>query len=580
MFQAIQDIFSIYISPLTNKKVIITIFILGSIVYFNALFNGFVWDDKDQIVNNQVVQSLSNLPAFFTGGTFNGTYGTTIFKSYYRPIMSFCFSLLYTAFGPQPFPFHVFQVLLFIVNSVLVYFLLKNFLQKSLALLLSLIFLIHPINQEPAAYISAMQDTLFFFFGMLSFLLMQKGIKGIKEILIVNILLILSFLSKETGLAFVPVMIIYYLLFNKKHSLVFIVSTLLTSLAFLFFRFNILHIKVNPGPFVPISILPFAQRLITIPAIISYYIRTFFFPFPLGVDQQWVVKQMTISTFYLPFIFDIIFFGLLILLGYFSARKNKDNIIKYLFFLFWFLCGLLLHLQFFPLDMTVADRWFYFPMVGLLGVIGLGLSNLRIKNLKVKQVIIFIGIVLFSVFAIRTIIRNSNWQDNISLFSHDVNISTSSARLSYSLGLEYLRTQQFNDAKTQFEHVAELVPSNGKNWFELGYTYENLQEIEKARGAYIKSLETTQDFGAYQRLVPIYLVYDNNPQKAVKLIGEGLKHYPNNPLLLSYFSMAEYRVGNSQMALEIAKKLDSIQPSTTSKNLIYVITNNLPMNLQ
>src|SRR3989304_819067 len=41
-----------------------------------------------------------------------------------------------------------------------------------------------------------------------------------------------------------------------------------------------------------------------------------------------------------------------------------------LFFLVWLWLGLGLHLHILALETTLTDRWFYFPQIGLLGIIG------------------------------------------------------------------------------------------------------------------------------------------------------------------------------------------------------------------
>jgi hypothetical protein len=45
--------------PLTNAKAIIFIIIIGFIIYGNALFNGFVWDDYPFILNNTDIHSFN-----------------------------------------------------------------------------------------------------------------------------------------------------------------------------------------------------------------------------------------------------------------------------------------------------------------------------------------------------------------------------------------------------------------------------------------------------------------------------------------------------------------------------------------
>jgi hypothetical protein len=54
-----------------------------------------------------------------------------------------------------------------------------------------------------------------------------------------------------------------------------------------------------------------------------------------------------------------------------SKRTSKAETRAYLFFGAWASLGILAHLQIIPLDMTAAETWLYFPMPGILGMLGL-----------------------------------------------------------------------------------------------------------------------------------------------------------------------------------------------------------------
>jgi len=57
------------------RRPLLTFIGLGLMVYGISLFNGFVWDDEEQVVNNAAIRSLANLPFFFTQSTFNSGGG-------------------------------------------------------------------------------------------------------------------------------------------------------------------------------------------------------------------------------------------------------------------------------------------------------------------------------------------------------------------------------------------------------------------------------------------------------------------------------------------------------------------------
>src|ERR1700722_16452791 len=159
--------------PLTTFKAIHWIVIVGLIVYCNSLFNGFIMDDTWQIVNNSIIHSLTNIPLFFSGSTFDMGEAQMLAGNYYKPLMSLYFSILYTFFGATPFPYHLVQLILHILNSIFVFLLFKKFFTRPLSLFLSLIFLVHPINQEAAIYAADIQDILYFLFGIIALLIMS-----------------------------------------------------------------------------------------------------------------------------------------------------------------------------------------------------------------------------------------------------------------------------------------------------------------------------------------------------------------------------------------------------------------------
>ena len=82
--------------PLTNKKAISLIVIIGSIVYFNMLFNGFVWDDKTYILINNLQAHTLNIFSLIGNNLFN-------MAGFYRPIPAVYFAATFSLFGYSSF---------------------------------------------------------------------------------------------------------------------------------------------------------------------------------------------------------------------------------------------------------------------------------------------------------------------------------------------------------------------------------------------------------------------------------------------------------------------------------------------
>ena len=296
------------INNLSLPKVIILFFIIGLITYAKSLSNGFVGDDLSQILNNNAIRSLGNIPKFFTAGTFYNPVTQKLEGLYYKPLLTTYFSLIYSVASSHAFFYHLVQILLHVTNSILVYLLGLKFFNKRLSILLGLIFLVHPINSEAVLYISSAQEPLFLFFGMFAFLLTIKGKPEGRNFFLVILFLFISVLFKETGLLFSISILVYVYFFKKKYFLKFFLSIYVIFIIYLIMRASAVPIfKYNIG-FSPISTLGLGRRLINIPFILFSYIKAFLFPVDLASNQTWVVKFISYDKFYRPLLIDILFF--------------------------------------------------------------------------------------------------------------------------------------------------------------------------------------------------------------------------------------------------------------------------------
>src|SRR5262249_41694443 len=128
---------------------------------------------------------------------------------FYRPFPFIFYTFIYSFSGINTFYYHLLQLFFHISNTVLILFIVKRFLKLRIAFILSLIYLIHPINQESVIYISAMPETLFVFFGLIALFFLQKKSTNTIDIVFANIALLLSLFSKETGVLFIIMAITY-----------------------------------------------------------------------------------------------------------------------------------------------------------------------------------------------------------------------------------------------------------------------------------------------------------------------------------------------------------------------------------
>jgi protein O-mannosyl-transferase len=561
--------------PLTTKKAIIFIFLIGLAVFFNSLFNPFQGDDSAQIINNPLITNLNNIPSFFYRGMgYSGISSTfRLLHEFYKPTLFMTYTLIYTFLGNSSLYFHIVQLLFQIANAILVFLIFSRLIKREVAFLLSIIFLVHPINSEAVIYIAAIQEVLFVFFGLSSFLLLlkwQKLLQSNIRLIILGVLLLFSFLSKETGLLFLVMFLFYGILFLRHNMKQLII--LLGSTSFVYFC---LRYVASFSSIMDISLYPIAQgsiivRLLTIPKIILYYLSKFLFPIHLAIGQGWLVRHADFLNFFLPLFLDVIFFTIIIAVGLFLYKKINKWFKLYLFFVCWFCLGLAMHLQLIPLDATVADRWFYFPIIGSLGMIGILITicyeRIRINSL-IRKTILLLYFIIFLFLSFLTINRNSQWHSRIELYSHDIKYVGESPMIYSNYGGLLMLNQQFDQAKPYLEKSVSMDPKIGSNINNLAIWYENNKNYSKAKSLYLENIRLNSNLPryvavSYGGLARIALLHDDNPQEAKRLSKLGLKQTPMDTQALEFLALSEYKLGNKKEALRLIRQLYKYVPET------------------
>jgi hypothetical protein len=562
--------------PFTTTKAICFIMFIGFVVYFNTLFNGFVWDDLSNILLNDQAHVLS-LANIFGKSNIN-------LALQYRPVVAFYFSFLYLLFNDVPLFYHFLNTVFHIGNSILVFILFRRFFNKYSSFFLSLVFLIHPMQVESVAWI-ANAGNIYFFFGLLSYLFATKGKLSYVKLGVIGSLILFTLLSKETGILFLFLIFVSYLINKKRGAAKIAIVSIPVILLYLFLRFVIgQNYFSSHSAIIPIARLSFAQRLLSVPEIIFYYLKTFFYPSQLVIMQFWTVTNVNLKNFYFPLAIDIAFFLCCLIFTSYLYRKDKKLFSVFIFFLTWFVVGMILNLQIFPLDMTVSDRWFYFPMVGLLGMLGAGVALLHSKNKKVMYAFWTFGILILLLFSFRTILRNSDWHDDFTLYMHDRKIQDNFI-IESNIGWNYQHIKDYKNALVYYKNSVKLYPYWAISLNNLGYVYEILDEKALARRYLLKVLEASdyhaEEYSKDLAFTGWLLLHYDSPVIAKDFIKQALVKSPNNEFLWAHLSIAEYKLGDQENALTSIEKAKNISSNSVFDYLQALITarQNIPENI-
>lgn len=535
------------LNKITTLQAVLIIAVVGLVVYFSGLATPFQGDDIPLIVNNVPVHSIANILQFFEHNMFSFTnaQGVAPFIGfYYRPVMLVFFSLIYTLFGPHAIYFHVFQLMLYIGSTVILYLFFRYSFKPVLALFLSLVFLVHPINSQDVFSIAASQEVLFFFFGILALWLLIRY-KSIKSLLLVAACLFASLLSKETGILFVVMALTYVFWWNRERLYAFAGIMVLPVALWLALKIHVVGLNTNPH-LAPIDNLSLAGRLLSTPAIMLLYITKLIFPWKLATAYFWVYPTFSFRHFVLPLVIDLAVVALVAYLAVLIRRKaTKAQFFTYIFFVAWCGVGLISLIPIIPLDMTASERYFIFPMVGVLGMIGVILTVFK-PRISPRWLLV-IAVVVISVLGLRTALRGLDYRTQYALTRQDIAASPQDFNAYNFMSSSLYSQGDYQAAQTYAQRSIAVFPT------PVGYEYLGVALIgqgDYAGGeqAFVQGLHYGNFDPLYDNLGALIVAYGGNQTSDQQFLLNALKHFPKDPDLWSDLAIFEARHGNNAVA--------------------------------
>lgn len=551
---------------------------VGMLLFGSGLSNEFAWDDEEQVVNNPVIASLQNVPAFFQGSTFQTGGAGGLSGLYYKPLMTLSYALINAAFGLEAFYFHAVQALLHIINALLVFWFIRLVLRrvemKQLmdywAFGAAMIFLIHPVQVESVVYTASFQEVLFFLFGIIALLLLSVGqpknrwqMMGLVGL--VGLLQLASLLSKESGVLFGPMVLVMGVYFGWR-VLPLLIGEGVAAAVYAYLRFFVAQVWFRKHNLSPITRADFLERMKSVPEMLVYYGRLLVWPKNLAIAQHWMVTKLGWLDFWLPLLGSAVVLGLVGWWGWhLFIRRSKWRWV-WTVFMIWTLVGISLHMQLLPLDMTVAERWLYFPLVGVTGLIVVGFEQIYERGilfsyrLSGRSRMVAMGVFIAIVIALsaRSYVRIGNWQDGYTLYGHDVALAADSFDLQNNYGVELYRHQEYEEAKLHFARSTELAAHWWTNWNNLGVSVERDGDKQTALAYYARSIENGDYYLAYQNKARL-LFQTGQIEEAAKFTEEALLKLPYNEQLWQVRLVALQQLGDQEGLRQARARIRELQ---------------------
>ena len=130
-------------------------------LYFNTLYNGFVWDDLYQVQLNAWIRSFKFLPDILARNSWEFAGKGS---NFYRPGMHLGYMVVYHFSGLAPWGYHLLNILFNMAVSVMVFLLALEVFETGgipsrrafgIAFFSALLFTAHPVHTEAVAWIAS-----------------------------------------------------------------------------------------------------------------------------------------------------------------------------------------------------------------------------------------------------------------------------------------------------------------------------------------------------------------------------------------------------------------------------------------
>lgn len=185
------------------------IFGFAMLVWLPSIANGFVWDDVNNLVSSERLTKFSAFFEVFLHDAMWSAERDQAAVGTYRPIALASFVLDFQIWGRRAAGFHFTSILWHALATFAVFRACLRWASPRAAWMIAALWCAHPVNAEAVAWVNGRSETFAVLFGASAIALVSNGKDGLTPLrwLGAAVCLSLALFSKETGLIFVPVVV-------------------------------------------------------------------------------------------------------------------------------------------------------------------------------------------------------------------------------------------------------------------------------------------------------------------------------------------------------------------------------------
>ncbi len=484
----------------------VALFIITLGVYSQSPNHRFVFDDQEYITSNPNV--ANGLTAENIVWAFTSSH-----SSNWHPVTWLSHMADAQLYDLNPRGHHISNVLIHAVASVLLLFLLFRITgllwQSSFV---AAIFSLHPLHVESVAWVAERKDVLSALFWFLTLLLYAEYVARRK-----NALYVFSIFSFVLGLMSKPMLVtlpIIMLLMDywplnrivsNEQELRQPTEKLLPLFRekIPFFAFSLIsgiitiYAQHTGGATRTLSEIPFMLRLENaMVAYVSYTIKTLwphdlavYYPFPASIPLWQVISSL-----------------LSLLLVSAAVVKFGRRFPYLLAGWFWFIITLLPVIGLLQVgSQSMADRYMYIPMIGLLIMAAWGVSDLAKGMQNIKYILAIPAAVVIAASSAVTWHQLGFWQDNITLYRHTIRVTDANHFINFNLGYALEQNGDLDGAIREYQQTISIKPDYAKAHSSLAIALTNQGSLDDAIIEYREAFRLDpQDAKSHSNLGIVY----------------------------------------------------------------------------
>lgn len=490
------------------------------VCYLNSVRCGFVFDDMSAVRANKDLlptTPISNL-------LWNDFWGTPMHKEQshksYRPLCVLTFRWNYAIHQLEPMGYHVVNVVLHGVVTVMFMRMCNRFLTRATSFFAAMLFAVHPIHTEAVSGVVGRAETLSAIFFLASFVTYAKCTQrrlrqGWRQLLLTGFLAMAAMLCKEQGITVIGVCCIYEVFVVQKlrlqdvlhpyksllsakggalspgmrDALLRMVFLLGVAGGLLMARMRVMgaQLPVFTRFDNPASVAPTPSRQLTYNYLLALNAWLMLFPCNLCCDWTMGTIPLIESLWDARNLTTLAFYSGILLLAWISLTAEPQRarlaVISLALLVLPFLPASNL---FFPVGFVIAERILYTPSMGFCMLVAQGLNLINRKRCFQKLVWTSVAILLLA-HTTKTVLRNKDWESEYTIFMAGLRVNQRNAKLFNNVGHALESQERFEEALTYFHKAVSVQPDDIGAHINVGRTHYNLKMFKEAEEAYVKA---------------------------------------------------------------------------------------------